>query len=87
MVGQELAFGGRRFCRPFLTLKLLELENGDISDSRHQPESTPDVLKQKLEANQRKLESISAEIAQKNASLAKLKMEIDELNKLYPGSG
>jgi hypothetical protein len=86
MAGRELAFGGRCFCMPFLTLKLLELENRDISGGRHQPESTPEVLKQKLEANRRKLESISAEIAQKNASLAKLKMEIDELNKLYPGS-
>jgi hypothetical protein len=51
-----------------------------------QQQSTNRDLKENLEANQRELASTTLYMVQKNAMLAELKRQIEELNKLSPNN-
>jgi DNA-binding CsgD family transcriptional regulator len=64
--------------------QLIELENQKIITVMQQQKTRNEQLQEKLETNQRELASSSLYIAQKNELLARLKMQIKELNKLYP---
>ena len=65
---------------------LIELENQKISDNIQHEKIRNELLQQKLEANQRELASATLYMVQKNELLAKLKAEMEELNKLHPNN-
>lgn len=67
-----------------LERKVRELETEQLSVNMLQQQSTNKDLQEKLEANQRELASTTLYMVQKNAMLAELKRQIEELNKLSP---
>jgi DNA-binding CsgD family transcriptional regulator len=62
----------------------IERENQQIGTEILQEKTRNEQLKERLEANQRELASSTLYIAQKNELLARLKIQIKDLNKLYP---
>jgi DNA-binding CsgD family transcriptional regulator len=69
-----------------LERKESELETHQLSEDMLQQQSTNKDLQEKLEANQRELASTTLYMVQKNAMLAELKRQIEELNKLSPNN-
>ena len=69
-----------------LERKVRELETEQLSVNMLQQQSTNRDLKENLEANQRELASTTLYMVQKNAMLAELKRQIEELNKLSPNN-
>ncbi|MES2778244.1 MAG: 7TM diverse intracellular signaling domain-containing protein [Bacteroidota bacterium] len=65
---------------------VVELENEKISSEMSAEKTRNELLKEKLEANQRELASATLYMVQKNELLATLKTEIKELNKQYPNN-
>ncbi len=69
-----------------LQRKLSSLEREQLSVDMSQQKSTNKALQKKLEDNQRELASTTLYVVQKNAMLAELKKQIEELNKLSPNN-
>jgi hypothetical protein len=69
-----------------LERKVSGLETQQLSVDMLQQQSTNKDLQDKLEANQRELASTTLYMVQKNAMLAELKRQIEELNKLSPNN-
>jgi len=84
---KELETQGLRFELREIELQrsLTKLENQKITLGIQHEKARNELLQQRLEANQRELASTTLYMVQKNALLATLKTEIEELNKLYPG--
>lgn len=85
---QELALENEQIQAAFremeLQRKVAALETAQLSVDMLQQQSANKDLQEKLEANQRELASTTLYMAQKNAMLAELKGQIEELNKLSP---
>jgi DNA-binding CsgD family transcriptional regulator len=69
-----------------LQRKVSALETEQLSGNMLQQQSTNKDLQEKLEANQRELASTTLYMVQKNAMMAELKRQINELNKLSPNN-
>jgi DNA-binding CsgD family transcriptional regulator len=69
-----------------LQRKVSELQTEQLSGDMLQQRSANKDLQEKLEINQRELASSTLYMVQKNAMLAELKREIEELNKLSPNN-
>jgi DNA-binding CsgD family transcriptional regulator len=69
-----------------LQRKVAALETAQLSGHMLQQQSTNKDLQEKLEANQRELASTTLYMVQKNAMMAELKRQINELNKLSPNN-
>ena len=69
-----------------LQRKVSRLETEQLSVDMLQQKSTNKALQQKLEDNQRELASTTLYVVQKNAMLAELKKQIEDLNKLSPNN-
>lgn len=69
-----------------LQRKVSKIETQQLSVNMLQQQSTNQDLQEKLEANQRELASTTLYVVQKNALLAELKHQIEELNKLSPNN-
>ena len=66
--------------------KVKELENRQLNVDILEGQSVNRELQEKLAGNHRELASITLYMEQKNAMLAKLKLQIEELNKLNPNN-
>ncbi|CAN5915197.1 hypothetical protein BH24BAC1_BH24BAC1_37590 [soil metagenome] len=66
--------------------KVKELKTEQLSGDIREEQSANKELQDKLETNQRELASTTLYVAQKNAMLAELKRQMEELNKLSPNS-